>query len=167
MGMDQSSSMFNVLYELDKLVEEGVLEWAIVSVWKPDKKSVRICGDFKQTVNRASKHDKYPTKSWRPFCNAERCASSISTDETGQEVEAVCGCEYAARTVPVYSIAFWHFISRFQRVMESILRDISGVVVYLDDILITAETKEEHLERLNEAYVWKRKNFCLRHHLWS
>ena len=40
--------------ELDQLVEEGVLEpvehaeWAapIVAVWKPDKKSVRNCGDF-------------------------------------------------------------------------------------------------------------------------
>lgn len=37
-------------------------DWAvpIVPVRKPDKKSVRICRDFKQTVNRASKLDKYP-----------------------------------------------------------------------------------------------------------
>ena len=45
--------------ELDRLVEEGILEpveyseWAspIVAVLKPDKQSVCICGDFKQTVN--------------------------------------------------------------------------------------------------------------------
>ena len=53
--------------ELDRLVQEGILEpvqfseWAapIVPVIKPDK-SVRICGDFKLTVNQASKLDRYP-----------------------------------------------------------------------------------------------------------
>jgi hypothetical protein len=54
--------------ELQRLVDEGTLEpvehaeWAspIVAVLKPDKKSVRICGDFKQTINPVSKLDKYP-----------------------------------------------------------------------------------------------------------
>ena len=54
--------------ELDRLVQEGVLElvqfaeWAapIVPVVKPDK-SVRVCGDFKLTVNKASQLDRYPT----------------------------------------------------------------------------------------------------------
>ncbi len=54
--------------ELDKLPEEGVIspvqyaDWAapIVPILKWDKKSVRICGDFKLTVNQASKLDRYP-----------------------------------------------------------------------------------------------------------
>ena len=54
--------------ELDRLVAEGILEpvtfadWAapIVPVLKSDIKNVRICGDFKRTVNEASKLDKYP-----------------------------------------------------------------------------------------------------------
>lgn len=49
-------------------MEEGTLvpvqfsEWAapIVVVLKGDKSSIRICEDFKQTVNRVSKLDKYP-----------------------------------------------------------------------------------------------------------
>ena len=36
----------------------------------------------------------------------------------------------------------------FQRVMESLLQDIAGVVVYLDGVLITGRTKEEHLKSL-------------------
>jgi len=54
--------------ELDRLVTEGILspvqhaDWAapIVPVIKANKHSVRICGDFKQTVNQASPLDKYP-----------------------------------------------------------------------------------------------------------
>ena len=48
--------------------KDGIIEpvqfadWAapIVSVLKSDGKSVRICGDFKLTVNQASKLDRYP-----------------------------------------------------------------------------------------------------------
>ena len=54
--------------ELERLVSEGIIEpvqfadWAapIVPVVKSDGKSLRICGDFKLTVNQASKLDRYP-----------------------------------------------------------------------------------------------------------
>ena len=54
--------------ELQHLQEEGTLEpvemaeWAapIVVVFKKDRSSVRICGDFRVTVNPVSKLDRYP-----------------------------------------------------------------------------------------------------------
>ena len=54
--------------ELDRLVQEGTLEpvdhseWAapIVAVLKSDKSSVRVCGDFRMTVNPVCKLNKYP-----------------------------------------------------------------------------------------------------------
>ena len=53
--------------ELDRLVQEGILEpvevseWAapIVPIVKNDQ-SIRICGDYKVTVNQASRLDNYP-----------------------------------------------------------------------------------------------------------
>jgi len=53
--------------ELDRLVQQGVIEpityseWAapIVPVLKKDG-TVRICGDYKLTVNQAAKVDSYP-----------------------------------------------------------------------------------------------------------
>ena len=53
--------------QIDKLLEQNIIEpvpfsdWAapIVPVLKSDK-SIRICGDFKLTVNRVSKLDRYP-----------------------------------------------------------------------------------------------------------
>lgn len=41
--------------------------------------------------------------------------------------------------------------AKFQRFMEGLLRDISGVTVFLDDIKITAENDREHLRRLEEV----------------
>lgn len=39
----------------------------------------------------------------------------------------------------------------FQRVIENLLQGIPGVAVYIDDILITGATEEEHLKTLEEV----------------
>jgi len=39
----------------------------------------------------------------------------------------------------------------FQRVIESLLSGIPGVVVYIDDILVTGPTEKEHLAALDEV----------------
>ena len=41
--------------------------------------------------------------------------------------------------------------SIFQRVMDNLLQGIPGVCVYLDDILITGSTEEEHLQHLDDV----------------
>ena len=39
----------------------------------------------------------------------------------------------------------------FQRIMENFLKDIPGVLVYLDDILISGKSESEHLATLEEV----------------
>ncbi len=40
----------------------------------------------------------------------------------------------------------------FQRLMETILQGIPGVVCYIDDILVTGKNEEEHLRSLNLVF---------------
>ena len=40
-----------------------------------------------------------------------------------------------------------------QRVMETLLQGIPGVVVYLDNVLITGKTEEEHLKSLESILI--------------
>ena len=42
--------------------------------------------------------------------------------------------------------------SIFQRTMETLLQGIKGVLVYIDDILITGPTTEEHLSTLDKVF---------------
>ena len=39
----------------------------------------------------------------------------------------------------------------FQRIMEGLLKGIAGVIVYIDDILTTGKTTEQHLSALEEV----------------
>ena len=42
----------------------------------------------------------------------------------------------------------------FQRVTEGFIQDIPGVVVYIDDVLITCKTNEDHLQSLETILKW-------------
>ncbi len=42
----------------------------------------------------------------------------------------------------------------FQCVMETLLRNIPGVIVYIDDIIVTGAMKTDHLKSLEEVLRW-------------
>ena len=42
-------------------------------------------------------------------------------------------------------------LALFQPILESLLRDVLCICVYLDDILVTGKTQAEHLRNLNEV----------------
>ena len=46
----------------------------------------------------------------------------------------------------------------FQRLMEGVLRDISNVLVYIDDLLVHTDTHEKHLQVLDQVLARLHKN---------
>ena len=173
--------------ELDRLQKEGVIEpiqfadWAapIVAVLKADGKSVRICGDFKVTINQASKLDRYPIPKIEDLLAQLAGGKAFTKLDMSQAYQQLLLEEESKKYVIInthrglfrynrlpYGVASAPGI--FQRVMESLLSGIPGVVVYIDDILITGKTEADHLaaleevlKRLEEAGLRLKKDKCV------
>ena len=156
--------------ELDNLKAQGIIEpvafseWAapIVPVLKADKTSVRLCGDFKLTVNRVAKLDRYPIpKVYDLFSNLSggkyftkldlsQAYLQVSLDEHSKSLAVVNTHKglFRYNRLP-YGISSAPAI--FQRIMESLLKGIPHVVSYLDDILISGSTVQEHMDTLEQV----------------
>ena len=153
---------------LDRLVKDEVIEpvqfasWAapIVPVVKYDK-SVRICGDFRITVNQASKLDQYPLPRIEDLFSNLSEGKTFSKLDLSQAYQQLVLSEDSKQYMVINTHKGLYRYNRlpfgvssapaiFQRVMESLLKGIDGVVVYIDDILVTSKT-EEHLSALGEV----------------
>ena len=151
---------------LEKLQAEGIIEpvefaeWAapIVPVVKQDG-SIRVCGDYKLTVNQAAQVDVYPPplvddlfaslaggKSFTKLDLAQAYQQLLLDNDSRCYVTINTHKGLFQYTRLPFGIASAPAI--FQRVMESILRDLPHVCVYLDDILITGESEAAHLRNL-------------------
>ena len=156
--------------QLDKLVQEGILtpiqfsDWAapIVPVMKADQQSVRICSDFKQTVNKVSPLDKYPIPKIKDLFSQVAGGQKFTKLDMSQAYQQICLDNESKKYVVVNTTKGLFQYNRlpfgissapgiFQRVMENLLCRIPKVVVYLDDILITGSDNAEHLEHLSEV----------------
>ena len=152
--------------ELDRLVSEGILEsvkfvdWAspIVLVLKADGRSVRICGDFK-LLNQACKLDKYPLPKIDDLFVQVVGGTALSKLDLSQAYQQVPLAEESCKYVVVNTHRGLFRYNRmpfgvssvpgmFQCIMENLLKDIPGVLMYLDDILISGKSESEHLATL-------------------
>ena len=155
--------------EIERLEKDGVIEpvqfsdWAapVVPVVKPDG-SVRLCGDYKVTINRVAKLDVYPLPRIEEILaslaggtkftklDLAHAYQQVQLDEESKKFTTINTSKglYQYTRLP-FGIASAPAI--FQRTMEGLLQGIPNVSVYLDDILITGKSDEEHLKTLGEV----------------
>ena len=162
--------------ELDRLEAAGILEQVPFSDWatpivcvRKSNGSVRLCGDYKVTINPALSVDQHPlprpeellhslaggtvfsvldmTNAYQQMKLAEdsRVFTTINTDRG----------LYRYTRLP-FGIASAPAI--FQRAMDQITQGLRGVVVYIDDILVTGRTQAEHDNNLNALMQRLREN---------
>ena len=141
--------------ELDRLIKKELIQpvtnsrWAaaIVPVLKPDQ-SVRICGDYKLTVNKAARLDTYPIPKLEDlFSRLPRGAIFTKLDEESKQFTVI----NTHRGLFAYNRLSFGISSApgiFQRAMEGLLQGIPGVLCYLDDVLVSGSSESEHQERL-------------------
>ena len=152
--------------ELDRLQKEGIVEavqsaeWAapIVLVVKSDG-SVHICGDYRLTVNQASRLDSYPLP------RVDELFATLAGGKTFSKLDP----QHAYLQLPLetnskqYTTIITHrglfqynrlpfgvsyAPGIFQRAIDSLVKGIPYVAAYMDDILLTGETQEQHLANL-------------------
>ncbi|PIK55509.1 hypothetical protein BSL78_07590 [Apostichopus japonicus] len=155
--------------ELVRLQKNGVLtpvshsEWgtSIVAVPKKDG-SVRLCGNYKNTINPLLKPVAPPAINVDDIL-ANLCGgvvfskldlahayNQMELDESSTQFLTLSTHKglfqqnrlvFGITTAP----AIW------QSAIEQVLQGLPGVQVYLDDILVTGRTKEEHLSNLDQV----------------
>ena len=165
--------------ELDRLQTEGVITpvqfsaWAapIVPIVKSDG-NIRICGDYKLTVNQAARVDKYPLPKAEELFASLAGGTKFSKLDLAHAYQQVCLDESSKHLTAINTHRGLFVYNRlpfgvstapaiFQRIVDSLLQGIPNVVAYLDDILITGRNDEEHLKNL-EAVMTKLDNAGLR-----
>ncbi|XP_055522452.1 uncharacterized protein K02A2.6-like [Wyeomyia smithii] len=155
--------------ELDILVQNGVLEkvnhsrWAtpIVPILKSNNR-VRLCGDYKVTVNPNLEIDDHPVPTIEElFANVAggekftkidltQAYLQLEVEEGDREVLTLSTHKGLYRpTRLMYGIASAPAI--WQRLMEQVLNGIPGVTVFLDDIRVTGPNDLIHLQRLEDV----------------
>ena len=152
--------------QLDRLRREDVIEpvkyseWAapLVPVLKPDN-TVRLCGDYKLTVNRVSKLEQYPIPRIEDlFANLSggekfskldmsHAYHPIALDEESKKFVTV-NTHKGLFTYKVLPFGVSSSPAIFQRTIEGVLQGIPHVAIFLDDILLTGRNDREHLHTL-------------------
>lgn len=155
--------------ELISLENAGVIEkvttskWAtpIVPILKNNGK-IRICGDYKTTVNPNLLLDDHP------FPTIDELLSKLANGKTFSKIDlkqAYLQLELAPEDREILTISTCKGLYKVNRLMygiasaptiwqreiENILHDIPGVAIFFDDIVITAESDSLHYSRLEKV----------------
>ncbi|KAM7302024.1 uncharacterized protein ISCGN_017541 [Ixodes scapularis] len=158
-----------VTQELQRLQREGILvpvkssEWAapIVPVLKQDGR-VRICGDFKVTINPVATVEKYPLPRvedlWSALSGGQKFSKLDFRDAYQQLVLQDAARKYVtiSTTMGLFQYTRLPFgvasaPAIFQREMDNLFRGMRHVAVYLDDILVTGTDDGDHLQNLRKV----------------
>lgn len=168
--------------ELNRLQKLGIItpisasENASPVVWvRKNDNSLRMCADFKVHVNSKIKSDSYPMPNiehiFSKLKNANHFAKidlrhaywQIELDKNAKDLSVINTTKGLFRMNRL-QMGMKNASAIFQRTMESILKDIKGLLIYQDDIAVFASDMPTLEKRLNAVKNRLReKNVAINH----
>ena len=156
--------------ELNRLLKMNVIAPVDYSAWAtpivPVMKSngtIRLCCDFKITINPYLEIPEYPLPRPEELFAKLSGGNEFSKIDLTNAYQQILLDDNSKRFVTIsthkglfqfqrlpFGIASGPAI--FQKIMESLLQGQEGVSVFLDDIIITAPSRELHLNRLRDVF---------------
>ena len=143
-------------------------EWAsrTVNIRKPDN-SLRICGDYKTTINPVMEVDQYPLPTPEDLFAKLSGGVMFTVIDLSHAYEQVELTEDSKMLMVLNTHMGLYKVNRltygpscavaiFQNIMEGLIGNVPHTGIYLDDVIITGKTQEEHDQNVNE--VLKRLN---------
>ncbi|XP_052747502.1 uncharacterized protein K02A2.6 isoform X1 [Bicyclus anynana] len=171
--------------EIDRLVAEGVLQPLSFSEWATPvvpiiKKSgdIRLCGDYRSTVNQATESDTFPMPTANEVFATVAGAKFFTTLDLDRAYTQVKVTESTAKMLTLNTCKGLYSVHRlpfgvkacpgiFQRLMTALLAGIQGVSVLIDDIIVSGPTilimqqrLDNVLKRIQKAGFHLNKNKC-------
>ena len=159
--------------EYEKLEDIGIVRksgspWSSPIHLVPKGDKWRVCGDYRR-LNNVTKKDSYPMNNIgelqcllydkKIFSNLDlvRGYNQIPMDENSIEKTAVNTPfgQYEYLRMP---FGLCNASQTFQRFMNELFGQLPFVYVYIDDVLIFSNTKEEHLKHLRQVFEIMEKN---------
>jgi uncharacterized protein YqgQ len=156
--------------EIQKMFAAGIIQdshgsWSSAPVMVPKKNGKkRACIDFRP-LNKRTHKDKYPLPEIERILKSFKGAKYYTTlDAASGYWQVMMAPEDRQKTAFQFEQGYYEFKvmpfgltnapATFQRLMDSILRDLIGdfVQVYLDDIIIYSRTWEEHMEHIETIF---------------
>lgn len=158
--VDKVSKELDRLEPLNIISKTEFREWAtpIVPVLKRNGE-VRICGDFKTTVNPMLQEIKYPLPVIKDIFARLAGGRHFTTLDISNAYLHLKVADEDKKILTINTHKGLYTLNRllygivsapsiWQRTIEQVLSGIPGTQVFLDDIIITAEDKKTHFERL-------------------
>lgn len=146
---------------IERVVEPRAWVNSMVTIWKPEKKKVRICIDPKD-LNAAIEREHYP------MTTIEEVVTRMTGAKVFTTLDAQSGywqmkLDKESSKLCTFNSPFGRFAYKrlpfgiscagemFQRIMSQTFEDLEGVEVIVDDILIWGQNEQQHDKRLEKV----------------
>jgi transposase InsO family protein len=147
-------------------------QWAtpVVTIRKPDANDLRICGDYSVTVNPLLANYPSPTLDTEEFLarvSGHTCFSVIDLESAFQQIPLTPSAQELTTINTIDGLFRSPFLvfgwtvspTIFASELKKVVADLPGVQPYVDDILVSGETEEQHnLNLLRVLRRFKDKN---------